>query len=210
MTDYTALRMPAGGQHLARDRRESARRNDSVGGSCRIHFGEQLDLDLRVLRTAFLKEICVPQRLLEVRREFKKIDRCFERQSYARKVLPSRLDFGLQADSRTRGPIGRDHIEPARKKQSRPTRFDKPYQATARMKSAKSRQFIAKRTHRATSRRMPAVSTPTPAELRFRGSESAHEEFSSTPCLSRFSVARLLRTRRGVESCNWPEIAGNE
>jgi len=60
-------------------------------------------------------------RLFEVGREFEKVDRCLGRQSYERKILPSRFDLRLQANSRTRNLIGRDHTEPARKKQSRPT-----------------------------------------------------------------------------------------
>src|SRR6266403_5440256 len=41
-------------------------------------------------------------------------------------------------------------------------------------------------------------------------SKSARAKPSSVFCRSRSLVARYLKTRRGVESCNWPEIAGNK
>src|SRR6266581_2401033 len=41
-------------------------------------------------------------------------------------------------------------------------------------------------------------------------SKNARAEPSSVFCRSRSLVARYLKTRRGVESCNWPEIAGNK
>src|SRR6266513_765485 len=41
-------------------------------------------------------------------------------------------------------------------------------------------------------------------------SKSARAEPSSVFCRSRSLVARYLKTRRGVESYNWPVIAGNK
>src|SRR4051794_17182848 len=41
-------------------------------------------------------------------------------------------------------------------------------------------------------------------------SKSARAEPSSVFCRSRSLVARFRRIRRCVESCNWPEIAGNK
>src|SRR5207244_6653194 len=41
-------------------------------------------------------------------------------------------------------------------------------------------------------------------------SKSTRAKLSSVFCRSRSLVARYLKTRRGVESCNWPEIAGNK
>src|SRR5206468_10108708 len=40
--------------------------------------------------------------------------------------------------------------------------------------------------------------------------KSALTESSSVFCRSRSLVARYLKTRRGVESCNFPEIASNK
>src|SRR5260370_33473585 len=42
------------------------------------------------------------------------------------------------------------------------------------------------------------------------GPKNARAKPSSVFCRSRSLVARYLKTRRGVESCNWPEIAGNK
>src|SRR6266550_1520294 len=41
-------------------------------------------------------------------------------------------------------------------------------------------------------------------------SKNARAKPSSVFCRNRSLVARYLKTRRGVESCNWPEIDGNK
>src|SRR5256884_5182132 len=41
-------------------------------------------------------------------------------------------------------------------------------------------------------------------------SKNARAKLSSVFCRSRSLVAQYLKTRRGVEPCNWPEIAGNK
>src|SRR5260370_40377454 len=41
-------------------------------------------------------------------------------------------------------------------------------------------------------------------------SKNARAKSSSVFCRSRSLEARYLKTRRGVESCNWPEIAGSK
>ena len=124
VADQHALGVHTVRLHDARRDPRRARGDDRVDRRGSVNVCEQLHLEIRALRSVFLDEVGVGQRILQARRERQTIAGCAVRQADAGQQRPGFIDVLAKVGLGVRRWIGRDDVEAACEIVGGPARAD--------------------------------------------------------------------------------------